>query len=413
MVTMSSISKGPCHEEIACRRCGVSATNSNIPPSSEISFSRQEDDCCISYRQLDDGNISVHQQYTSNTKGHDRDQSRKRKRPRRVSIAMVSLAAILSSNHSAAINSVQAFTTPHNSIHIPSLQKSTFLNAVHKRLGNHDISTSRASAERTQSSIANNKKKFVKSRGGKKTNVFEQFTPDYMTSPYDVDLSGDDDGDTSDNEEQSVIKLNNGSTIKKKIPPSQTQKSKSPNRVNKSQIITSNKINLRLRTLLKDDTNEQDPLIPDSSPQAANQLALKGSYNKLSEEARRKANEAVKAGNDKEGDVVVGGNKVRRVVKKKGNKAKPIIEGEDEIANSNAVTLASSTPASSTTTTSRRGRVRATVKETGSDSMGSYIKSLGQHELLYKEDEVLLGRQVRILSVLEEKRYELEEELLW
>ena len=57
-------------------------------------------------------------------------------------------------------------------------------------------------------------------------------------------------------------------------------------------------------------------------------------------------------------------------------------------------------------------RVRATVKETGSDSIGSYIKSLGQHELLYKEDEVLLGRQVRLLSVLEERRYELEEELL-
>jgi len=411
---MSSIARGPCHKEIVCRRCGDSAADSDdIPPSSEIS-SRQEDDCYLA-RQLDDDNMmSIHQHYTSNTNGHDRDRIRKRKRPRRrASIAMVSLAAIVSNNCSA-INSVQAFATPYQLHTVSPIQKSTSLNAVHKRLGNHDISTSRASAERANSNNSN--KKFVKSRGGKKTNVFEQFTPDYMSSPYDVDLSGDDDGDTSNEEEQSVIKLNNGSTIKKKIPPSQT-KYKPPNRVNKSQIITSNKINLRLRTLLKDDTNEQDPLIPDSSPQAANQLALKDSYNKLSEEARRKANEAVKAGNNddgEEGESVVGDGKVRRVVKKKGNKAKPAIEeGEDEIANSNAVTLASPTRTSSTTTTSRRGRVRATVKETGSDSMGSYIKSLGQHELLYKEDEILLGRQVRILSVLEEKRYELEEELLW
>jgi len=400
---MSSIARDPCHKEIVCRRCGDSAADSNIPPCSEISCS-QEDDCCIaSSRQLDDGNMTtIHQQHISN--GHDRDRIRKRKRPRRASIAMVSLAAIVSNNCSA-INSVQAFTTPYQ-LH----KKTTFtsLNAVHKRLGNHDISTSRASAERANS----NSKKFVKSRGGKKPNVFEQFTPDYMSSPYDVDLSGDDD---TSKEEQSVIKLNNGSTIKKKIPQTQT-KYKPPNRVNKSQIITSNKINLRLRTLLKDDTNEQDPLIPDSSPQAANQLALKDSYNKLSEEARRKANEAVKAGNNddgEDGESVVGDSKVRQVVKKKGNKAKTVTEGEGEIANSNAVTLASSARASTTTTTSRLGRVRATVKETGSDSMGSYIKSLGQHELLYKEDEILLGKQVRMLSVLEEKRYELEEELLW
>ena len=63
-----------------------------------------------------------------------------------------------------------------------------------------------------------------------------------------------------------------------------------------------------------------------------------------------------------------------------------------------------------TSTTSTR--VRATVKETGSDSISTYIKSLVQHELLYKEDEILLGRQVRMLSKLEEKRSELELQLL-
>ena len=56
--------------------------------------------------------------------------------------------------------------------------------------------------------------------------------------------------------------------------------------------------------------------------------------------------------------------------------------------------------------------MRATVKETGNDSMKTYIKSLGQHELLHKEDEILLGRQVRMLTALETKRYELEEEFL-
>lgn len=64
------------------------------------------------------------------------------------------------------------------------------------------------------------------------------------------------------------------------------------------------------------------------------------------------------------------------------------------------------------TNNKRRMSIRATVKETGSDSISSYTKSLGQHELLHKDDEVLLGRQVRMLMVLEEKRMELEEELL-
>lgn len=44
--------------------------------------------------------------------------------------------------------------------------------------------------------------------------------------------------------------------------------------------------------------------------------------------------------------------------------------------------------------------------------MSAYVKSLGQHELLSWEDEVLLGRQVRLLTGLEERRRELEDELL-
>jgi hypothetical protein len=70
---------------------------------------------------------------------------------------------------------------------------------------------------------------------------------------------------------------------------------------------------------------------------------------------------------------------------------------------------------STAVTASRKKRtstIRATVKETGSDSISTYIKSLGQHELLYKADEILLGRQVRLLMNLEASRKGLEDTLL-
>ena len=157
-------------------------------------------------------------------------------------------------------------------------------------------------------------------------------------------------------------------------------------------------------------------MYPDHSPEAAQQLADLKSYSKLSEEARRKANFAVKSV-DEDDFIPVQKKTTRGVVartrKGAGTKAELSLgkgeEQPEEAAAINAVTL---TPTSNKIVASPRRRVRATVKETGSDSMSTYIKSLGQHELLHKEDEVLLGQQVRILVGLEVKRQELEEELL-
>mmetsp|Transcript_43217 Transcript_43217/g.75825 ORF Transcript_43217/g.75825 Transcript_43217/m.75825 type:complete len:261 (-) Transcript_43217:15-797(-) len=235
-------------------------------------------------------------------------------------------------------------------------------------------------------------------RRERKSNIFEQFTPDYISSPFDVDASPEESVEgfvPGKPRGPNVGTLENGASS----PDTATKK------VNKSQIRQNNKINLRLRTLLKDDTGEQEmEMYPDHSREAAEQLADLKSYSKLSEEARRKANLAVKTDNDED--------ETEGVVQKKrtGTVIVSRRENEDEATSSRRVTLA---PTSLTKrSVAPRRRVRATVKETGVDSMKSYIKSLGQHELLFKEDEVLLGRQVRMLTTLEESRQELEEELL-
>lgn len=157
-------------------------------------------------------------------------------------------------------------------------------------------------------------------------------------------------------------------------------------------------------------------LFPDSSPEAAAQVADLKSYIKVNDEARRKANVAVKedGGNDDDEEDHDGGNNQTRG-RGKFNDRRHHDDGASQSTNNNLdnrVTLSSSSSTSSTSSQKRRSSIRATVKETGSDSISTYIKSLGQHELLYKEDEMLLGRQVRLLSKLEEKRHELELQLL-
>ena len=241
----------------------------------------------------------------------------------------------------------------------------------------------------------------MKSRGGRKTNVFDQFTPEYISSPYDVDLSSSSNASSS-----------SSATVKK------TTK-KHAKRVNASNIrgprsaagLPSNKINLRLQSLLTDDNGEEDPQLPDSSPEAANQLAELGSYTKINEEARRKANEAVKMTNTLDDEEEEGGGRMGEVG---DGITAASIRGTNNVIKKRGRSSTTTTTASSSRMkpTVRHGRVRATVTETGSDSIGSYVKSLGQHELLYKEDEILLGQQVRLLSVLEDRRYELEEEFL-
>lgn len=57
-------------------------------------------------------------------------------------------------------------------------------------------------------------------------------------------------------------------------------------------------------------------------------------------------------------------------------------------------------------------RIRANVKETGLDSMKYYMKTMGNHELLKKNEEIILAREIQILIKWEEIREELEAKLM-
>ena len=57
-------------------------------------------------------------------------------------------------------------------------------------------------------------------------------------------------------------------------------------------------------------------------------------------------------------------------------------------------------------------RIRANVRETGFDSMKYYMKSMGNHDLLQKNEEIILAREIQILIKWEEVRDVLESELL-
>lgn len=57
-------------------------------------------------------------------------------------------------------------------------------------------------------------------------------------------------------------------------------------------------------------------------------------------------------------------------------------------------------------------RIRANVKETGFDSMKYYMKTMGNHELLKKNEEIILAREIQVLIKWEETREELEVKLM-
>lgn len=57
-------------------------------------------------------------------------------------------------------------------------------------------------------------------------------------------------------------------------------------------------------------------------------------------------------------------------------------------------------------------KIKAKVRETGTDSMKYYIKSMCNHELLNKNEEIILAREIQILLKWEKERELLEEELL-
>ena len=56
-------------------------------------------------------------------------------------------------------------------------------------------------------------------------------------------------------------------------------------------------------------------------------------------------------------------------------------------------------------------RVRANVRETGYDSINQYMKSMCNHELLNRNEEVILGREIQILIKYEAAREDLEARL--
>lgn len=59
----------------------------------------------------------------------------------------------------------------------------------------------------------------------------------------------------------------------------------------------------------------------------------------------------------------------------------------------------------------QKRRIRANVKETGFDSMNYYMKTMGSHELLKKNEEIILAREIQVLIQWEQNREELEQEL--
>lgn len=90
---------------------------------------------------------------------------------------------------------------------------------------------------------------------------------------------------------------------------------------------------------------------------------------------------------------------------------------QNEPATSEASAARSATSQPSGTVDTRQNevqgrRIRANVRETGFDSMKYYMKTMGNHDLLQKNEEIILAREIQILIKWEEIREGLETELL-
>mmetsp|Transcript_20518 Transcript_20518/g.42986 ORF Transcript_20518/g.42986 Transcript_20518/m.42986 type:complete len:480 (-) Transcript_20518:119-1558(-) len=57
-------------------------------------------------------------------------------------------------------------------------------------------------------------------------------------------------------------------------------------------------------------------------------------------------------------------------------------------------------------------KIKAKIQETGYDSLKNYLKTMCNHELLNKNEEIILAREIQILIKWEEEREKLESELL-
>lgn len=162
-------------------------------------------------------------------------------------------------------------------------------------------------------------------------------------------------------------------------------------------------IKRKIVNLLKDDDGEEDDETPDYSEAAANEIAEKSSYSRISEEAKMKANYAMQKmqktntkSMQRAGATVGVGGRNTKIVPSTANLNGDgfLLEDDDEHV-----------------VVKKKRRFTASVKETGVDTMSQYVKSMGSHELLPKDSEILLGRQIQILVGWENIRQELEEKL--
>jgi Sigma-70 factor, region 1.2 len=74
--------------------------------------------------------------------------------------------------------------------------------------------------------------------------------------------------------------------------------------------------------------------------------------------------------------------------------------------------LAKSSQLQSEATTQFSRKSIIDVKETGMDSVRSYMKTMCRHELLNKNEEIILAREIQILARWEKHRNDLEANLL-
>ena len=411
---------------------------SSLSPESEhnsCSRSRMANDCYIccqqgenncSYNCCDDDGRNIIESSLPSPSSDDNSRRRRRRHrygscQRVIMAAMMILLAVIFS--SIPIISTRTPSTLFAVAFSPSLNLSparfsssctTQLSAVRKRVGSHHHQPPPRATIANNNNANNNNNNNNGGGGGRrrKNNVFEQFTPEYIGSPYDIDLSPP----VDKNGHIDLTKGNNDdnthTTTKKQVNRKRGGRGRGQT-INSTKSTTTiknaNKVNLRLRTLLLNDEGEINPSLPDDSPEAAQQLAQFHTYSKVSEEARRKAKESVSSHTEDEDDD-------EDYEEGNDNDGGEMVATTMSINNlagvNNARRKRTTTAAMKQQQQQRRSSIRATVKETGSDSISSYTKSLGQHELLHKDDEVLLGRQVRMLMVLEDKRMELEEEML-
>lgn len=141
----------------------------------------------------------------------------------------------------------------------------------------------------------------------------------------------------------------------------------------------------RIVNLLSDDHGEEDDEVPDYSEEAANEIADKRVYSRISEEAKWKANSIMQK------NVQINSIKTMNTSSRISSGLEPMIEKRVR--------------------TKPPTKVMASVTETGGDSMSAYIKSMGQHELLPQESELLLGKHIQLLVKWEVVRSKLEKEL--